>query len=123
MKKNIKNRVILEREKSALLIIDIQERIYKVMRKHEKLLDNVLKLVKGFKILNIPIHYTEQYPKGLGSTISQIRDELSIEAVQKTSFSCLGVNNFFNQLKENNIRQIIVCGVESHVCVQQTVLD
>lgn len=115
--------VTLNREKSALLIIDIQERIYKVVRNYEKLIENVEKLIKGIKILNVPIYYTEQYPKGLGSTLPQLKELLSGEAIQKLSFSCFGADDLFAQLKNEGVEQVIVCGIESHVCVQQTVLD
>lgn len=118
-----KHPATLVKDKTGLLIIDIQERIYKVMRKHEDLIENVLKLIKGFKILNIPIYYTEQYPKGLGNTIQQIQQELENDAIQKLTFSCFGAADLFNKLKRKGLEQIIVCGIESHVCVQQTVLD
>ena len=114
---------ILSLDKSALLIIDIQEKILKVMRKHVKLVDNLSKLIKGAKILNIPIYFTEQYPKGLGHTINAISSEISDTAFQKITFSCLGADTLFATLKDNNLEQIVVSGVESHVCVQQTVLD
>jgi nicotinamidase-related amidase len=123
MEKFIKHQAILDRTKSALVIVDIQERIYKVMRKHEKLIENVLKLIKGSKILNIPVYHTEQYPKGLGSTVEQINAELTGEAIQKLTFSCLGAEDLFAQLRSKNVEQVIVCGIETHVCVQQTVLD
>lgn len=118
-----KHKITLKREKTALLIIDIQERIYKVMRNHEKLIENVEKLVKGIKILNVSIYTTEQYPQGLGSTILQIKNLLPEEPIQKMSFSCCGAADLFTQLKNNGIEQVVVCGIESHVCVQQTVLD
>lgn len=114
---------ILDRNKSALLVIDIQDRIYKVVRKHDKLIENVLKLIKGFKILTLPIYYTEQYPKGLGPTAEIIKNELSGDAIQKLTFSCSGAANLFQELRTKNIKQVVVCGIESHVCVQQTVLD
>jgi len=123
MDNKIKHPQILVQNKSALLVIDIQERIYKVMRKYEQLIENVVKLIKGAKIISIPIYFTEQYPKGLGETIQQIKAELNGKAFQKVTFSCFGAENLFDQLKEKGINQIIVCGIESHVCVQQTVLD
>ena len=79
----IRHPKILDRNKSALLIIDIQEKIYKVVRKHEKLIENVLKLIKGFKILDLPIYYTEQYPKGLGPTISKNKRRISWRCYSK----------------------------------------
>lgn len=115
---------ILQRENSALLVIDIQERILPVIYEHEKVVENALKLINGFKILNVPIFFTEQYPKGLGPTESKIKAALgNDEAIQKMSFSCYGAGNLFDELKSRNTVQVVVCGIESHVCVIQTVLD
>jgi len=120
----LRNKKILQREKTALLIIDIQERILPVIHNIENVIQNTLKLINGFKILSIPIYFTEQYPKGLGQTEKRIKEALeSSEAIQKMSFSCSGAGNLFAELKEKNISQVVVCGIESHVCVQQTVLD
>ncbi len=119
-----RNPKILVRENTSLLLIDIQERILKVMQKPETVIQNALKLIKGFKLLNIPIFYTEQYPKGLGSTTPRLQKELEgLSAIQKMSFSCFGASNFFTRLKDNNVNQVVIGGIESHVCVQQTVLD
>jgi len=120
----LRNKKILQREKTTLLIIDIQERILPVIHNIENVVQNTLKLINGFKILSIPIYFTEQYPKGLGQTEKRIKEALeSSEAIQKMSFSCSGAGNLFAELKEKNISQVVVCGIESHVCVQQTVLD
>lgn len=120
MKRNPK---ILQRDKTVLLIVDIQERILKVMQRYENLIGNTLKLIQGFKTLHIPIYYTEQYPKGLGETVSELKNELENEAIQKMSFSCSGAGDLFEEFKQKGFEQIVVCGIESHVCVQQTVLD
>lgn len=115
---------ILGKENTALLVIDIQEKILPVINQVEAVVENTLKLVKGFKVLNLPIFYTEQYPKGLGPTEPKLKEEL-IDAHyhDKMTFSCSGAVGLFNQFKENNINTIVVCGVETHVCVIQTVLD
>lgn len=119
-----RNAVILQREKAALLIIDVQEKILPVMQSPENLVTNIEKLVNGFKILNIPIYFTEQYPKGLGPTSPRLTNLLAgTEAISKMSFSCFGAVELFNILRNKKITQIVVCGIESHVCVQQTVLD
>lgn len=119
-----RNSKILDRTKTALLVIDIQEKILGVMQHPEAVISNTIKLIKGFKILGSPIYITEQYPRGLGSTNSDIAKELEgITPIQKMSFSCCGAENLFSDLKEKNIKQIAVCGIETHVCVQQTVLD
>jgi len=115
---------ILQREKTALLVIDIQEKILPVIFEHERVVENTLKLIKGFKILDVPIYFTEQYPKGLGPTESRIKLALeNTQAIQKMTFSCYGAGDLFEELKQKNIQQVVVCGIESHVCVIQTVLD
>ena len=115
---------LLKSEKTALLIIDIQERILPVISNHQRVLDNTMKLIKGFKIIGLPIYYTEQYPKGLGPTVSSITEELGdLKPFDKMSFSCSGAGDLFEEFKKKNLSQIVICGIESHVCVQQTVLD
>ena len=115
---------LLSIEKSTLLIIDIQERILPVIHQHDVIVENTIKLIKGFKVLGLPIYYTEQYPKGLGETVPSIKDELkNKEPIQKLSFSCSGAVDLFYELKRKNLSQIVICGIETHVCVQQTVLD
>ncbi len=119
-----RNKKILSREKTALLIIDIQEKILAVMQNPDEVIKNTIKLIKGFKVLNIPIFYTEQYPKGLGQTSLPLLKELEgLSPIQKMSFSCSGAGNFFTRLKDNNVSQVVIAGIESHVCVQQTALD
>ncbi len=114
----------LKPEKTGLLIIDIQERILSVINNHQLVFDNTLKLIKGFKVLGLPIYFTEQYPKGLGPTTRSILDELGdIKPFDKMSFSCSGAGELFDEFKKKNLLQIVVCGIEAHVCVQQTVLD
>ena len=119
-----RNPKILSTGSTALLIIDIQEKILAVMQNPEMVVANTIKLIKGFKVLRLPIFYTEQYPKGLGSTAIQIANELEgLTPIQKMSFSCFGADDLFKRLSDNNVSQVVVAGIESHVCVQQTVLD
>lgn len=116
--------IILKKETSALLIIDLQEKILPVIRNVDIVIENTIKLIKGFKTLNLPIYFTEQYPKGLGPTSTKILSELKgYNAIQKMSFSCFGAEDLFTELRSKKLHQIIISGVESHVCVQQTVLD
>ncbi len=115
---------ILKKANTALLVIDIQEKILPVIFEHERVIDNTLKLINGMKIMGIPVYFTEQYPKGLGPTTPVVKQALEgAKEVQKLSFSCAGEPSLFQELKEKNLSQIVVCGIESHVCVQQTALD
>ena len=108
---------MLEVENTALVVIDVQEKLYCVMDEKEALLENLQKLIRGIMVLNIPIIQTEQYPKGLGLTLPEIKP------ISKVAFSCCGEENSLQELKEVNRKQLIVCGIESHVCVYQTVAD
>ena len=120
----IRNNKILDRKETALLIIDVQDKILDVMLLKEELIKNICKLIDGFNILKVPVYYTEQYPKGLGFTSEKIKQHLSgTEPISKISFSCIGASDLFNQFLLKGISQVVVCGIESHVCVQQTVLD
>ncbi|GAB4299293.1 MAG: hydrolase [Ignavibacteriaceae bacterium] len=120
----LRNEKILRRETTGLLIIDIQEKILPVVVNPDMVVNNSVKLIRGFNILQIPVLYTEQYPKGLGSTHKTIRDELIKSKLYiKMSFSCFGAEGLFSYLTNQNVSQIVVAGIESHVCVQQTVLD
>lgn len=120
----IKHSKILTTENSALLIVDIQERILPAMFEHELFLENSLKLIKGIKILQIPIYFTEQYPKGLGKTVNVIKEELEgLTPFEKMTFSCIGVENLLDELQNRNIKKVILIGIEAHVCVLQTALD
>lgn len=115
---------LLKSENTALLIIDIQEKILPVINNHQLVVENTIKLIKGFKVLNLPIYFTEQYPKGLGPTLKSITDELGdIKPFDKMSFSCSGADDLFKEFSSKKLSQIVVCGIEAHVCVQQTVLD
>jgi isochorismate hydrolase len=109
---------------TALLIIDVQERILPVINNYQNVVENALKLINGFKVMDLPIFFTEQYPKGLGPTIGEIKNELGdAEYFEKMSFSCFGAVDLFKKFTDNNLSQIVVIGIEAHVCVQQTVLD
>lgn len=115
---------ILRRNETALLIIDIQDRIFRVMLNPEILIQNTIKLIEGFKILDIPIFVTEQYPNGLGETEFRIKESLKeIIPIHKLSFSCSGAGELFGTFKKRNIKQVTLAGIESHVCIQQTALD
>nr|MDO8080513.1 hydrolase [Candidatus Freyarchaeota archaeon] len=115
---------LLTRENTTLLIIDVQEKLYAVMQNKEKMAENILKLIDFAKIVRLPIILTEQYPKGLGRTIKQIKDKIpEIMPIEKTAFSCFGGKGFKEQLEKNKISTLIITGIESHVCVNQTALE
>jgi len=115
---------VLNVEKTALVIIDVQEKLSRVMHEKEKLFENLQKLVKGAQILGIPILVTEQNPNGLGPTVPEIAPILTdIKPVTKFSFSCCGEEPFLREIEKLNRKQILLAGIEAHVCVYQTAID
>jgi nicotinamidase-related amidase len=114
----------VRRENAAALVIDIQERLFPVMAGKEELLSNCLKLVKGLQYLGIPLIITQQYTKGLGATIPEISSVIpDFSFIEKRDFSCCGESAVLSRLGELGAKNIIICGIESHVCVLQTALD
>ena len=114
----------LERENVALVVVDVQEKLLPVIDKHECITENLKKVIEGVQVLNIPVLLTAQYPKGLGPTVSQLKEVLQDYApVEKISFSCCGESKFISALGNLNREQILVGGIEAHVCVYQTCLD
>jgi nicotinamidase-related amidase len=108
-------------ENTVLILIDFQERLFPVMHDKEKLLNNVVKLTKGVIALEIPIIVTEQYPKGLGPTIPEIKSLIpGFKAVEKTCFSCCDEPLFTQALESLKRKQVLIAGIEAHICMYQT---
>ena len=115
---------MLNIEKTALVIIDVQEKLSRVMHEKQKLFENLQRLIKGIQILGIPIIVTEQNPNGLGPTVPEIAPLLTdSKPVTKFSFSCCGEEPFLRQLEMLNRKQVLLTGIETHVCVYQTAID
>lgn len=109
---------------AVLLLIDLQEKLLRAMHDREDLERKVSQLIQGFNVLGIPVLWTEQNPKGLGSTIEELKALLNNYApVSKMTFSCCGEPEFMNKMKAYAGRTIFVSGIESHVCVYQTIAD
>ena len=109
--------MLIEKEKSILYIIDVQEKLVSAMHKPHTFIDNIIKLQKASKILEIPVICSEQYPKGLGNTIKKIKENLTTNdtLIEKTAFSV--------PIKELSATHFIISGIESHICVLQTAID
>ena len=114
----------ITKENTSAIIIDIQERLFPHIFKKEELEHNVDILMKGLKLLDVPILVTEQYSKGLGKTIPSISENMrNIEPIEKISFSCCDESRFLKELNMLNKKFVLLAGIETHVCVLQTVLD
>jgi nicotinamidase-related amidase len=110
---------------NCLILVDMQEKLQKAMSNVSQCIENQELLLKAAGILEIDSIVTEQYPKGLGKTIDELKCLLpeKTPVIEKTSFSCFGESAFRTALKSKSRKTLIVCGIEAHVCVQQTVLD
>lgn len=118
------NRFLLDKENTALLIIDIQDRLANAMKVRDEVVKNCLHLIELSKMMNIPVVVTEQYPKGLGPTVAEIKDALpSYQPIEKLTFSCCEEPNFLNEIKRLNKKTLILTGMETHICVLQTCID
>ncbi len=115
---------VLSPDEAFLVVIDVQERFRSVQKDFARMLAGAVRLTRAFRLLELPILVTEQYPKGLGQTVKELQDVLGeVGAVSKTCFSSCGSEEFSNRLRELGRRQALVCGIETHVCVSQTVHD
>ena len=115
---------MLKANDSLVLIIDIQEKLVKACKASETISSKATALATAAKRLSIPIVMTEQYPQGLGSTIEQLQNAIGeSDFVEKTNFSALKEPNFKELLKKYNKRQILLCGIETHICVYQTCME
>jgi nicotinamidase-related amidase len=110
-------------QNAQILIVDVQEKLFSHIYENDHLLKNILKLIEGIKIFQIPYVHNEQYPKGLGKTLPQIQSLLENKPYEKITFSCAKEEKTLQKLKSNNKKFIILCGTEAHVCVLQTALD
>lgn len=116
---------ILDKTKTALVVVDIQEAFRAVISDFPMIASRASIAVRGFQILNLPIIITEQYPKGLGKTADEILINMpaDFEFIEKTAFSSCGARPFYEKLKATNVSQVVLCGIETHICVNQTAHD
>jgi len=123
---SVKNKFMLQPEKAVLIVIDVQERLCAAMDQNvlSQLTRNTGILLESAKELAVPVIFTEQYVKGLGSTLAELKQRVpAVSCYEKMSFSCCGNEAFVKQLKDSGRTQIIISGMETHVCVLQTVFD
>ena len=109
---------------TALVLVDVQAKLTPAMYAKEVLLENLKRLVQGVRILKVPILWTEQNPAGLGPTLPEIANLLpDRKPVSKFSFSCCGSEQFRNELNALERKNMLIAGIEAHVCVYQTAAD
>ena len=116
---------LLQQQNAALIVIDIQEGFRPIIADFDKIAERAAKMVRGCQILSVPVFVTEQYPKGLGNTAIEIRNlfDDGNSIFEKTTFSSCGAAAFIAGLTDRGIKQVMICGLETHICVSQTAHD
>jgi len=114
----------LDAEKAVLVVIDVQERLVPAMPEdvYLRLRNTVAMLVEVAGLLGLPVVTTEQYPKGIGHTVPELAAACNETVIEKVSFGCCGEATFLEALKNTGRTQVLITGMEAHVCVYQTVL-
>jgi nicotinamidase-related amidase len=118
-------RQALEAERCALVVVDVQEKLLPPIFEKEELVRNAKLLIRAAEVLKIPAMVTTQYSRGLGNTVAEIASLLpEANAIDKDKFSCFGSDMFCSALKRlpGNRNTLLLCGMESHICVMQTAL-
>jgi nicotinamidase-related amidase len=115
---------LLDRKRSALVIIDVQEKLFPSIHDHARLLTRIDLLISAAALMKVPLLVTEQYPKGLGKTIEELRRVIPVfQPLAKVDFSCVPAPGFKERLSSLQRDQVVLAGIETHVCVAQTALD
>ncbi len=116
----------LRRDNCMLVVIDMQEKLCKVMKNLERTTKNIRLLIEAANEFNIPMIYTEQYPKGLGETIEPLKsllEKYNAKRFDKMSFSALKIDEIKQEIENSSKKTIILTGIESHICVLSTAID
>lgn len=113
---------LMNRQSTAMLIVDVQDAFREVIIEFDRMVWNINRLAEAAKLFKIPVAATKQYSKGLGNTVEPLT-QYSDPALEKLTFSCRELDNLFLEWKEVGITSIVVTGIELHVCIQQTVMD
>ncbi|MDO4485409.1 MAG: hydrolase [Bacillota bacterium] len=115
---------LISRDNTAFVVIDFQEKLMPAMSGKEQLEDKTVRLIKGMNVLGVPSIVTQQYTKGIGPTIPPVAEALGdFEPIDKTTFSCMKNEEFLERFRALGRKNVVVCGIEAHICVQQTVLQ
>jgi len=115
--------VKLDRSRAALVVVDVQEAFRPAVLDFEQVARNVAILARAARILELPTLVTEQYPKGLGHTVPEVSEHLDVTPIEKVCFSAVDADGFAGALHAAERDQVLLCGIETHVCVNQTAED
>lgn len=116
--------MLLKKSETAFVLVDVQGKLAKIVHESEALLEKLQQLIRGLRLLEVPIIWLEQYPQGLGRTSEELTQHLSgLEPIEKITFSACKNEEFMRALKETNCQHVLVAGIETHICVYQTAVD
>lgn len=112
---------MLKKEETVLVLIDIQGKLAQIVDESEFVVNNIANIVQGAKVLDLPILWLEQYPKGLGRTVDEIAQHLTDQQpIEKITFSAYDNEEFVQNLEATGRKKILIAGIEAHICVYQT---
>ncbi len=115
---------MLEPQDVSLLVVDLQGKLVSLMSGKEQLIENVRRLIKGMKILEVPIIWVEQNPSGLGPTVTEIAELMpELDPLEKMTFSCCGNQRVLNSIRATERKHVLLSGIETHVCIYQTAIE
>ncbi|MBY0221236.1 hydrolase [Mammaliicoccus sciuri] len=115
---------MLKKEQTLFVLVDVQGKLAQIVKDSKTLHDNLEKLIKGLQVLNVPILWLEQYPEGLGPTTESLSSLLEgQEPIAKMTFSAAGNEEFMKQLESSGRKQVLIAGIETHICVYLTAAD
>ncbi|MBK8464583.1 MAG: hydrolase [Chloracidobacterium sp.] len=116
---------LLQQQNAALIVVDIQEGFRPIIADFDKIAERAARMIRGCRLLDVPVFVTEHYPKGLGNTAAEIKslfDDIA-GVFEKTAFSSCGAESLVAGLTDKGIKQVMICGLETHICVNQTAHD
>lgn len=111
---------MLHKDETVLVLIDIQGKLAQIVDDSENVINNIVKAVKGANVLQLPILWLEQYPKGLGPTVEAIANEIDGAPIEKITFSAYDTEGFRAKLEATGRKKVLLAGIETHICVYQT---
>ena len=122
---DLKNKFWLQQDKAVMVVVDVQEKLVPAMNERVcgRVVQHINMLLEGCAAMNLPVIATEQYPRGLGHTIEELAEATAKHCVEKVAFSCCGEPAFMAALEQTGRKQVLLVGMEAHVCVYQTLID
>lgn len=122
---DVRNKFWLDRDQAVMVVVDVQEKLVPAMNERVcgRVVQHINMLLEGFSAMDLPVIATEQYPRGLGHTIEELAVSGDTQRVEKVAFSCYGESNFVEALEKTGRKQVVLVGMEAHVCVYQTMID